>query len=1597
MTSSNDKPEKGGAGQPDNEPRESEEANAKVARKIYDRRFRWRWNKPLALISAASFAVIAVLCALSYVYHSSTAATTFMARADAALEAEDYAAHTRWLKRYSMLRPKEPDVLIRIALAADKAADKAAPEQRSDMIYEARKQIGRAIGQLGEGHEEAVIDLRTRLIKRLIQLGPAWAGEVERNVINLARKPKDAEATQWIATALLSQVENGIYDDRTRLKSDDDYWEWLTSITVGEVLMLDLDANPQDLDTIRQALLAHAIYPEHFECPKGVVEEKFLSKNQERIDRAVTTLRDADDSKAYFILYRYYEASRQEADARLVLMHAADESFRKLADVDPQAYAADPSDPTEVSPYSWDFLLIYQAGLYAMEKGDMELASKYLDSLMPLDVAGVNPATRAQVFVRAGQLRELSEDPEGAIEIWQQGLEQVDSKDLLLLAVLANAKIQADPEGADQALKDLDEAIELARRALNLMSEIDVSAARRSEINEQIDAAQWRHDRLSALHMAETGNAHEAARILEEVFERPADIETVERVSVARALNVLHGQQGAWDRAAAVLSRAIAYDPDNMELRALAAQAATSAGNRLLAVENWRAVVKSDSLPLRVRSVQALFDYELRLDPDLRDFSSVRSELQALKNLLAQYALPDETEEKVALQQAIARIDVLDIMLPPEGTSVEDHLESKEVAQQAKELADRYQDFVTVQRFALLRLVATGDQEGASELTERLKNLLGEGSQEFVGTLAEVDATRGEPVKGADRLLEFAKGMEENSSRVIQRAAGLYQKAGRPDLAYGALLLIPADSLPLELMYTLATLAETLPPDSPRLVIEGTPTDQQGLVSYWTKRIRDAEGDQGTYSKFLSVTQLIREMANEPRVIEKNDERLQKCKQEIRRLLTQRPNWGEAISLEGWIAGIERDYRTGVEHLRRGIAAGDRRLNTRYELVRQLYELGRFDEADEAIRLLAFTRDSPIDDFAQVRVEMMQKKGDFDASISVARNAADNAPNDPFPQILLGNTYLIAARSEKGAEREQLIEKAKVVAKRADELAETGRPDLFLLLSAIAIETGDKDQAQEVLNQVASSNLPGDVRNTLQAHTLNQLGRYAEALELMEKADKIRPTFQTKIALAEHYRRLGRSEEEIRALQAAQQLSPRNSVVVNRLALALLARDGDDANWEQLRDVLTTGEWVTAENRLLFALMLSQQVDREKQNQAIRILREIFREDNSRSDSAARSLALLLIKHRGESSDDQLKKRLDGEVRSLYEHLCLGAEPVPVDLYRFADYLLKSSITKGDEKDLPRAKELRQRLKRIDQRDAQIFALELAMRFALHDGITQSANSIVDLWFADVTSKEIVTEVEACLIAGTALFKSSLRDEALGWFKRAYDNDPDALDQYGSALIRAGRVKDAVHVSSEHYVSHGNVEAAALLVEALLNDLQELSDSRNQKVIKQAFAEYPDNPDLLDGLATLELMQRDYPTAISLYRKALMRDPTRLRALNNLAIALAEMSREDEALTAINRAIAIAKRNGELLDTRGYVLMKKADHSGAEEAFAKAIELEDKPNFRFHLVLALTSQSKDSEAKRQWESLDHESLDHSLLTTGEQAQYDELKSKYGIK
>jgi hypothetical protein len=1571
----------------------------KLAKKLSERRTQWVWDLRLVAITLAVIGILLVGGIASFLYHSTTVADTFRLRAEEALEAGDYKSQLKWLHRYTVFQPHNIEAIIGLGVAADEAVAQVDRSSRYKAINTARKQLSLSIARLGQFDEVdgEIADLRSRLIERLLQLGGNWCREAEQQVILAGAEPLDPQALKWLAMALYGQTIDGGFQKR-RPKADTasvDSWTRLAHRPVGEVLAEAIDRNPGDIELIAPYLMAYTEQPDLFgQSPESTAE------HQGRIDSIVSDLLLKEDSRSRLVLHAFVEnrerslvpaAQQSLADANDMLLSVAPEAAERLATLTLEAQKQTSNEG--VPEFVWDYLLLKRSAEIA-SKETPEQAARWFDLLMKDPPDLVDGRVVESVFTLAGYLQVAQGRGDKAIEIWERGLKDINSQSLQLLGVLAVVRTQRPDDGlAVEMIDRFEEAIDAAKMQLAVRTPGDRAA--RSARGREISIANWRSGIVRGLQAARNNDDQTAISLLTGGMSVPLEVPIQERINAGLELAKVATRSGALDIAAVALDQLVELESDNEFILMRAAENWQRAGNQSLADRYWRVLGKSKSLACQIVSTDALFQSQLRLLPGERDFSAIRSSVAKIDRELDPASASADQPVVDATLPWIKRLDVLKVLLPPKGVSIEEYFKSADMAKGIKEVADKYLDDAAIQGIAAKHLANSGRLGEANAIVDRLENRGSADASAIAILRGGIESVAGDPLAASRRLVNQAERDPSAAYELLQRAALAASRAGDNEFAYAALLKIPDDELRLPDMFKLARSARLLPSNSQVLAAAGGNSTGSELSKYWQERIQKVEGENGTYAKWLQVTAIIEQLYRDVERVERNDPRLAQARRLLNQILVIRPRWGDAISLEGLLLAIEKRHEQAIVQLQRGIAAGDVQMHTQTELLRQFVLAGREEEAEQQILRMTFLSGRSVDEYGETRISLAEKRGDINRALEIARDGVNERPGDYLTHLVLARTATTAALRMEFDDRQASIDEAKEALSKAAQLAENDKLAIFVARIRLAAAESNYDTVKTLRREIADSELDEYSKAVLESQCSIVLKEYQSAEASLRQADQLRPTSQSQLALANFYRKTGQADKEIQSLRTAQRRAPEDATLRAELARSLATRDSKNVNWEEIETLLGSDTSANSYNRLLHAMILGNKGDQTQRRESRAILRELIDENNDRSEDAAKVLAAMLSKQIAESADSVAavdRKRWISEARSLYQTLAVRPSVVANDLIRQADFLLSLD----EAEDLPQVGRILRRLTTMGNVGAE--GLAIAVRYAKRKGEEATIPDVVADW---VEQRSLIggrSEESISVIAGRSLIRHGFVDLGLERFEKTYQKQPkEMLATYVVTLTRLNRLEESVSVCLRHYEEFNDVESVAMLAEVLMNR-DAAPNGREEIVIEEAIRKYGDNVQLLESVATLRMVREDYLSAISLFREILKIDPFRIRTLNNLAMACSEIpSQAAEGIDSINRAIKLAGEVPELLDTKGTVLLKAGRLEEALAVFGEAFSRSNEPRHQLHVVLTLVEQNKVGEARRAWQKIDLENLNPSGLTATERRKLDQFKREFATE
>ncbi len=323
-----------------------------------------------------------------------------------------------------------------------------------------------------------------------------------------------------------------------------------------------------------------------------------------------------------------------------------------------------------------------------------------------------------------------------------------------------------------------------------------------------------------------------------------------------------------------------------------------------------------------------------------------------------------------------------------------------------------------------------------------------------------------------------------------------------------------------------------------------------------------------------------------------------------------------------------------------------------------------------------------------------------------------------------------AARRNLLAEAEQALDEALKVSKQADFAT-------YQLRVRFRAAFFGPAEVREELKRAEASNLTEPTRSLFVGSAYLQLQSPQEAWAPLNRALASAPQNpDVYLALADYHAAVQDDAKSIEMLEKAFSLNKTRADIRNRLALAVALRDGADISWQRLEQLLGS-ETTSLQNKLLHALLLINRGNQERQEQAARMLREMIRRNEAGMDDAVRLLAALERRRWATSKSDPKSteaERAFNEAKRLYLSLERRANPNPLDVYRYADFLIVAG-------QLDEIESLAKVLDKLP--NGSTLALDLRLRLAQKTGRTKDAIELTEhgpikLWMPMACLKKLL-------------------------------------------------------------------------------------------------------------------------------------------------------------------------------------------------------------------------------------------------------------------
>jgi len=618
--------------------------------------------------------------------------------------------------------------------------------------------------------------------------------------------------------------------------------------------------------------------------------------------------------------------------------------------------------------------------------------------------------------------------------------------------------------------------------------------------------------------------------------------------------------------------------------------------------------------------------------------------------------------------------------------------------------------------------------------------------------------------------------------------------------------------------------------------------------------------------------------------------------------------------------------------------------------------------ADE---LIATAPKSP--DGYRLKAYLAGTDGKFPEAENFFRKANDLAPMQPA--TVFGLTELLF-RDKRSAEAEKL-------ALQLIDHNKTNTP-MYDLLYRQYIAAGRTADAESILLRKVANN-PSDALSALELAAFYAASSKPDLMKsaLQQLLDHPKTFPQAHLLVGDFYGRMQRWPEALQQYDEGAKADPKNKIAyLKKTAEVWLAQGKGEQAKQVVDEILKQDPSDEAARGVKASLMLSSGQPQEI-TKAVSQFRELVK-DNPENPVWRFNLGRALLANGDvtaarSSFEDAIKKRQDFiQPRMALADMSLSSGDYTGAL-RNADEMISVSknIPAGHRAravsliNLGRYAEARQELALIEKAMPDEVELQYAAIETKEKNFPAAEARLRKLAEQRPGNSRVISGLVLVYINENQLGKaeSFLNDEI-----KARPGSDFAQRLRADIEVRSGKYDLAI----DHYkqVLAGHSDSSQVYV-ALGNAYRLKGDEQNAIVnLEKAASLAPKDPSPVTLIAQAQSDAGQQAAAVQNFRRALDRSPDSVMLMNNLAYVMADSGGNlDEALALIQNALQKAPGQPNLIDTLGWIYLKKNWSDSAIQVLRGLSEkYPDNATFRYHLGMALLQKGDRSNAKMEFQS-----------------------------
>ena len=1505
-----------------------------------------------------------VVLSLRYSSQVSALPIVYRERANIAIAQKDPVRACSLLDHALRIDPNDHNTRVLRAIVSDNLVDREPLATRFKAMNEARMELAKAIRVASNSRDRN--DLRERLIVRLLQMGGAWSLSAEEEISRLDFAIGNPQAHKWLAIANLEQrlhlLRSAEIQNAGGQHAQD--WQKLSSSPLELIVETALDGNEGDLEIIERYLAYVAT--ERF---RELQDADAILARQKLLDRCKVSLQREVNPRGLYIRHRYSSTLNEAGVEPDTLTRFAEQITPQKPLHHPQS-SQNPRDQVDQNCEDWWSFRLLLSLCDDLADIPAEVRLGWFEKLTELSWSDVPDMLVELAHVGHGNLLSEMNQPEEAVATWEKGL-QLDSNSLSLQEARAKFYLGQLPSSAEcnDAMREWKRCIDLSfdnaknnggRVAGQTRTETDSYALAFNA------ASAWRYRFAEAVLLKSQGNTESAVNALEAAL---ADRKRASRIDVQNATRLLsdwYRNLHQHDSSALWLENLLTDAPNEGQVHLEIATAWSLAGNHRKAVfHSSKAVDAKD--PISVVQHLRFVDLEIRSRPNSdQDWNFFRTQIDSARKLLDQVrhktAEENRSLKEGELRHAESELEFLTITTPPLGFTCQQHAATPEFSALLVKLASSQSEDLKLQQMIARKMIDHDLLEEAKSVINTLRNQAKAEDADPSGIIVEYDYHTSDRTAALERILKetgkpgYSNQREADTNQLVN-AIRIGQN-DHPRNAYDQIKNhIPMDAHP-RVLFEMGHLARHAYGSSE--------------LSVWEHLLRQ-RGDQArTWRQLLSAIRLLDDLRDRP-PSSQQDSRIIDALKLLSEVTDARPAWGEAISRRAWIDVIvagdaenrlatKSALQTAVAGLRRGIAAGDERIETQYLLWKLLVILG--DHKNAAIELELLSNYAQLDPYSPLRLRSLVNLGQHNDALDLARRSIANDPDEPIRHFWLAKVALAILRHHPQRseillqEADSAVQRGKTLASLPLQKNSTRNESLAQFMAEVELELAGElksvDRLSSFLASINQRKLPSVVVHRLTKDCLTKLGRDGEAIEQLKRVIELDPRPEDWINLAALHARQGQHSKEFDALRTASQNFPDAPACARLYARALAKHAAEQPSfWQEIESLLCQRSSSRSKDLLLYADILLEHGNKKQASDARKILRKLVSRKLASSNQAARRLLKILQSEYSASNqlDTRIQQTLKLEIAELHQYLTSMDRPLVNDLYEYGRFLSSSS-------DASDQKQLQNIIKGLLKNPSGFVAsLTLSIRDWKKTDRDKGVETLAN-WLRKLDEQKVVGKSvsETDLISTVMMTMQQLNqsETAIRTFTSRCANGDNSPSAFSRVLLSIGlhqQCRDFLsHLDQTHWPNEALAEVLFDCIQAADLGAAPLSESEID-LLKIVATRPSSTAELRARAATACFVAKLYRESEQILTQLVVENPDRANWLNNLAyIQLQSPGESEETLQLINRAILMEPNNPRFLDTKALILLKMGRYTDALKLLQRVCKLNPTRKYQFHLA-----------------------------------------------